>query len=113
MQRLMRRMEQLAEDMAEQVRGFRGRRNHLVRSVHDLLGRYRDDQAEGVPDDELRQQVIETTQSLVAQKIQTMNRPASFCHTRPKVPMHPYAGGVYLRSPLRRFRYELASPPIV
>jgi hypothetical protein len=78
LRRLMGRMDRLTDDLAEQVRGFHGRRNHLARSVRELLGHYRDDQAEGAREDELRQQVIQTTQSLFAQKIQTMTESASF-----------------------------------
>jgi hypothetical protein len=78
LQRLMHRIERLTDDMAEQVKDFRSRRRHLARSVEDLLGRYQNGEMDNSPDDQLGREVIQATQSVFAQKIETLDETASF-----------------------------------
>ncbi len=77
-QRLMHRIDRLTDDMADQVKNFRGRRRQLARSVEDLLGRYRNGEMDNSPGDDLGREVIQTTQSVFVQKIQTLSETASF-----------------------------------
>lgn len=78
LQRLMHRIDRLTDDMAEQVKGFRGRRRDVARSVEDLLGRYQSGEMDNAPADQLGRDVIQTTQSVFVQKIQTLSEAASF-----------------------------------
>jgi hypothetical protein len=78
LQRLMHRIDRLTDDMAEQVKGFRGRRRDLARSVENLLSRYQGGEMDNAPDDQLGRDVIQTTQSVFVQKIQTISETASF-----------------------------------
>lgn len=78
LQRLMKRIDRLTDDMAEQVKGFHGRRKHLASSVEDLFGRYRDGKADNAPEDELGLEVVKTMHSSVVQKIQTFTESAGF-----------------------------------
>ncbi len=81
LQRLMHRIDRLTDDMADQVKNFRGRRRQLARSVENLLGRYRNGEMDNSPGDELGREVIQTTQSVFVQKIQTLSETASFSLT--------------------------------
>ncbi|BBO70525.1 hypothetical protein DSCA_44550 [Desulfosarcina alkanivorans] len=78
LQRLLDRIDRMTDDMAEQVKGFRGRRRQLATSVEDLFGRYRSGEAGNAAGDELGRDVIRTMQSAFVQKIQTLNESASF-----------------------------------
>lgn len=78
LERLMHRIDQLTDNMAEQVRGFRGRRHYLARSLRDLFGSYRRGEMAHAPSDQLGQDVIQTMQSSFVKKIQTLTESASF-----------------------------------
>ena len=78
LKRLIDRIDRMTDDMAEQVKGFRGRRKQLAMAVEDLFGRYRSGEADSAPAEELGRDVIRTMQSAFVQKIQTLNESASF-----------------------------------
>jgi hypothetical protein len=78
LQGLMNRIDRVTDDMAEHVKGFRGRRKQLATSVKDLFGRYRNGETENAPTDELGRDVIQTMQSAFVQKVQTLSESASF-----------------------------------
>jgi hypothetical protein len=78
LQRLMQRIDKVTDDMADQVREFRGRRGHLAGWTQNLFNRYRNDEMENAPESRLRQEVVQTMQSAFVQKIQTLTESASF-----------------------------------
>ncbi|WP_319522415.1 hypothetical protein [uncultured Desulfosarcina sp.] len=78
LQQLMQRIERVTDDMADHVRRFRGRRDHLAGSIQNLFNRYRNDGIENAPESRLRQEVVQTMQSVFVQKIQTLTESASF-----------------------------------
>lgn len=78
LQGLMNRIDRLTDNMAEQVKGFRGRRHHLAKSVRDLFGSYRRGEMAHAPKDQLGQGVIQTMQSSFVQKIQTLTESSNF-----------------------------------
>ncbi|BBO77137.1 hypothetical protein DSCW_45540 [Desulfosarcina widdelii] len=78
LQRLMQRIDKVTDDMADQVREFRGRRDHLAGSIRNLFNHYRNDEMENAPESRLRQEVVQTMQSAFVQKIQTLTESASF-----------------------------------
>ncbi|MCB2149216.1 MAG: hypothetical protein KQI81_22235 [Deltaproteobacteria bacterium] len=78
LQRLMKRIDRLTDDMTDKVKGFRGRRKQLARSVEDLFGRYRNGEADSAPTDKMGQDVVKTMQTAFVQKIQTLTESASF-----------------------------------
>lgn len=81
LQRLLNRIDRLTDDMADQIKGFRGHRKRLARSVEDLFGRYRNGEVVSAPRDELGRAVIQTMQSAFVQKIQTLSESTSFNFT--------------------------------
>jgi hypothetical protein len=78
LQRLMQRIEQVTDEMAERVREFRGRQGYLAGSVQSLFNRYRNDEMMNAPESRLRQEVVQTMQSAFVQKMQTLTESASF-----------------------------------
>jgi hypothetical protein len=78
LQRLMKHIDRLTDDMTEEVRGFRGHRKQLARSVEDLFGRYRNGEVDSAPIDKMGQDVVQTMQTAFVQKIQTLSESASF-----------------------------------
>ena len=78
MHRLMNRIDQVADDMIEQVRGFRGRRKHLGRSVRDLFNRYHSGEAVNAPEDRLGREAVRSMQSAFVQKLHTLTESGSF-----------------------------------
>ncbi len=81
LQRLIDRIDRLTDDMADQVKDYRGRRERLTRSVEALFGRYGSGEANLAPRDPLGRDVIQTMQSAFVQKIQMLSESASFNFT--------------------------------
>jgi len=78
LQRLMQRIEQVTDEIAERVREFRGRQGYLAGSVQNLFNRYRNDEMMNAPESRLRQEVVQTMQSAFVQKMQTLTESAGF-----------------------------------
>ena len=76
--RLMRGIDRVTDDMVEQVKGFRGRRKHLGRSVMDLFSRYQNGEMAEVAEGRLGLAVVQTMQSAFVQKLQTVTESGSF-----------------------------------
>jgi hypothetical protein len=77
LQRLMHRIDRVADDMTDMVREFRGRRGHLAGSIQNLFNRYRNDEIESTPETRLRQESVQTMQSAFVQKIQALAESAN------------------------------------
>ena len=77
LQQIINRIDRLTDNMADRVRGFGGRRDRLARSVVDLLGRYRSGETENGSADQLGPVVVQTAQSMFAQKIDLLTESAS------------------------------------
>ena len=75
---LMNRIDEVTDDMIDQVKNFRGRRQHLGRSVMDLFKRYQGDEKVSSPDDHLGRQAIQTMQSAFVQKLHTLTESGGF-----------------------------------
>ena len=78
LQRLMKRIDRLTDEMTDKVRAFHGHRKQLARSVEDLFGRYRKGEVDSAPIDKMGQDVVQTMQTAFVQKIQTLSESASF-----------------------------------
>jgi len=78
LQGLMNRIDQVTDDMTEQVRGFRGRRKHLGRSLRDLFNRYHNGNMANAPEDRLGREAVQTMQSAFVQKLHTLTESGRF-----------------------------------
>ena len=77
LQGLMNRIDRLTDDMADQVKEFRGHRKRISRSAKDLFGQFRSGKATSAANDELGREVLQTMQSSFVQKIQTLTESTS------------------------------------
>ena len=75
---LMHRIDRVTDDMIDQVKGFRGRRKHLGRSVRDLFNRYQGGEMAHAPAGRLGRETVQTMQSAFVQKLHTLTESGGF-----------------------------------